>query len=117
MAKVIGSDALGALKTWILNKLSSKSDTGHTHTTAQITNFPTIPSVGNGTITINQGGVNKGSFTTNQSGNTTINLDGGGGGGTTSLVASIESNTDGTMILKNADGQSLGQINVYARFA
>lgn len=31
MAKVIGGDALGALKTWILNKLSGKSDTGHTH--------------------------------------------------------------------------------------
>lgn len=68
MAKVIGSDALGALKTWILNKLSGKSDTGHTHdgryyteseidtklggkansshthTKSQITDFPTIPS-------------------------------------------------------------------------
>lgn len=39
-----------------------------------------IPSVGNGTITINQGGVLKGTFTVNQSGNTTINLDAGGEG-------------------------------------
>lgn len=38
-----------------------------------------IPSVGNGTITINQGGVKKGTFTVNQSGNTVINLDEGGG--------------------------------------
>ena len=33
-----------------------------------------IPSVGNGTITINQAGSQKGTFTMNQSGNTTINL-------------------------------------------
>lgn len=33
-----------------------------------------IPSVGNGTVTITQNGVNKGSFTMNQSGNTTIAL-------------------------------------------
>ena len=35
---------------------------------------PTIPSVGNGTITITQAGETKGSFTTNQTGNTTIAL-------------------------------------------
>jgi len=44
-----------------------------------IKNKPTIPTVGNGTITITQGGVSKGTFTTNQSGNTTIALDSGGG--------------------------------------
>ena len=38
----------------------------------------TIPTVNNGTITINQGGALKGSFTVNQSGNTTIDLDSGG---------------------------------------
>lgn len=42
--------------------------------------LPTIPTIGNGTITINQGGTQKGTFTVNQSGNTTINLDAGGGG-------------------------------------
>ena len=36
-----------------------------------------IPTVGNGTITLTQDGVNKGTFTTNQSGNTTIELDSG----------------------------------------
>ena len=75
----------------------------HTHTKAQITDFPTsmpasdvyswakqsskpsyswseisgrptIPSVGNGTVTITQNGTNKGSFTLNQSGNATIAL-------------------------------------------
>lgn len=39
---------------------------------------PTIPSVGAGTITITQGGVTKGSFDVNQSGNTTIDVDAGG---------------------------------------
>lgn len=37
-------------------------------------NKPTIPSVGNGTVTITQNGTNKGSFTLNQSGNATIAL-------------------------------------------
>ena len=36
---------------------------------------------GDGTITINQGGVQKGQFTVDQSGNTTINLEAGGAGG------------------------------------
>lgn len=44
-----------------------------------LSNRPTIPTVGNGTITITQGGVTKGTFTTNQSGNTTIDVDAGGG--------------------------------------
>lgn len=37
-------------------------------------NKPTIPSVGNGTVTIKQAGTSKGTFTMNQSGNTTIEL-------------------------------------------
>lgn len=41
---------------------------------ADLSNKPTIPSVGNGTITIKQAGSTKGSFTMNQSGNTTIEL-------------------------------------------
>lgn len=36
--------------------------------------YPTVPSVGNGTITIKQAGTVKGTFTTNQSGDTTIEL-------------------------------------------
>lgn len=39
-----------------------------------ISGTPTIPTVGNGTITITQNGANKGSFTMNQSGNATIAL-------------------------------------------
>lgn len=47
---------------------------------SDLSGTPTIPTVGDGTITITQGGVTKGTFTTNQSGNTTIDVDAGGGG-------------------------------------
>lgn len=87
----------------INTKLNAKANSSHTHTKTQITDFPTsmpasdvyawakasskpsyswseisgkptIPSVGNGTVTITQNGTNKGSFTLNQSGNATIAL-------------------------------------------
>lgn len=90
-------------ETEINTKLNGKSNTGHKHVKADITDFPTsmpasdvyawakasskpsyswseisgrpsIPSVGNGTVTITQNGTNKGSFTLNQSGNATIAL-------------------------------------------
>lgn len=41
---------------------------------SNVSGRPTIPSVGNGTVTITQNGVNKGSFTMNQSRNATIAL-------------------------------------------
>lgn len=44
---------------------------------AFIKNKPTIPTVNDATVTINQGGVEKGTFTLNQSGNTTIDLNDG----------------------------------------
>lgn len=46
-----------------------------------LSNKPTIPTVGNGTITITQGGISKGTFAVNQSSNTTIDIDAGGGAG------------------------------------
>lgn len=51
----------------------------------------TIPTVGNGTITIKQGGTQKGTFTTNQSGNTTIELD--AGSTSTILTGTLVANT------------------------
>ena len=41
---------------------------------SDLSDKPSIPSVGNGTITVTQNGTTKGTFTTNQSGNTTIAL-------------------------------------------
>ena len=87
----------------IKSALDGKSNTGHKHVKADITDFPTsmpasdvpawakasskpsyswseisdrpsIPSVGNGTVTITQNGATKGTFTLNQSGNATIAL-------------------------------------------
>lgn len=88
-------------------KLSSKSDTSHSHTPAsigaansshthnksQITDFPTIPSVGNGTVTIKQNGTTKGTFTMNQSGNTTVELT---DNNTTYAAASTNPKANGT---------------------
>lgn len=44
---------------------------------AQILNKPTIPTVNDGTLTIQQNGTTVGTFSANQSGNTTVNLTGG----------------------------------------
>lgn len=116
-------------KTEVDNALAGKANTVHTHTISQITNAgalasqntvdyqtqvtnkPTIPTVGNGTITLTQGGVTKGTFTTNQSGNSTIDLDAGGGSQLTAGNAiNISDNVisvkyDGTTIGLNASGQ------------
>ena len=43
-----------------------------------LTNKPTIPVVNNGTLTIKENGVTKGTFTANQFGDTEVNLTGGG---------------------------------------
>ena len=43
-----------------------------------LSNTPTIPTVNDATLTINQGGVQKGTFTANASSNVTIDLDAGG---------------------------------------
>ena len=59
----------------------------------EIATVDQIPTVGNGTITINQGGVLKGTFTTNQSGNATIDLDAGGSSITNPLVIEDEDST------------------------
>lgn len=50
-----------------------------TLTASDVGALPSDTQIGNGTVTINQGGTQKGTFTLNQSGNTTINLDAGGG--------------------------------------
>jgi len=86
----------------------------------EVTNKPTIPTVGNGTITIIQGGVTKGTFTTNQSGNSTIALDaGGGGGGSTVLKKNITqssanvSESSGTVTVTDSDVTTSTIVNLY----
>ena len=67
--------------------LNGKANVVHTHTVSDITNFPTI---GNGTVSIYQNGSLAGTFTMNQTGDTTINLTGGGGGTTYSAGTGID---------------------------
>lgn len=71
MPQYLDKTGLTTLWTKIKNTFALKS---HTHTKSQIKDFPTIPTVNNPTITINQGGTKKGSFSLNQSGAATIDL-------------------------------------------
>lgn len=90
--KVVSADGLTKLIQLIKDNFVDNSTTvaGTVSTLATVatsgdyddlSNKPTIPTVGNGTITITQGGISKGTFTTNQGGNTAIDLDAGGAGG------------------------------------
>ncbi len=65
--------------------------------------------VGNGTITIKQGGVTKGTFTVNQSGNTTIELE---KGGTTAWqdITDKPQIGSGTVTFKDNGGTQLGKV-------
>ncbi len=62
---------MSALWNYIKSKLATVATSGSYN---DLSNKPTIPTVGNGTITIKQAGTTKGTFTTNQDGNTTIEL-------------------------------------------
>lgn len=66
-----------------LGNVDNTSDINKPVSTAQQSAIDAVAnSIGNGQITITQGGTTKGTFTVNQSGNTTIALDAGGGSGT-----------------------------------
>ena len=62
---------VSALWNFIKSKLATVAISGSYN---DLSNKPTIPSVGNGTVTIKQNGTSKGSFTMNQSGSATIEL-------------------------------------------
>lgn len=64
------STIFGKIKKWF-SDLKTVAFTGSYN---DLTNKPDIPTVGNGTITITQNGENKGSFSMNQNGNTSIAL-------------------------------------------
>lgn len=75
-----------------------------------IKNKPTIPTVNDGTLTIQQNGVTLDTFTANQSGNTTVNITASGGGDkniwyatcatATSTRAKIATTTTGDFVLE-----------------
>jgi hypothetical protein len=68
--------AIGKLEKALDGKQASGSysTTGHKHTKAEITDFPTIPTVNNGTLTIQKNGTNVATFTANQSSAATANI-------------------------------------------
>ena len=72
----------------LASKIRAKADSNSLASVAtsglysDLTGAPTIPTVYNGTLTIQQNGTQLGTFSANQSSNTTINITGGGGGQT-----------------------------------
>lgn len=116
-----------ASKAELSSGLATKANVVHNHIMSQITDAGTLakknsvdydtevtnkPTIGNGTISIYQNGTLAGSFTTNQTGNSTINLSGGGGGGSTYAPGDgiditsdvISAKVDGTTINFDASG-------------
>jgi hypothetical protein len=92
-----------------INKITSApTPNEHIAKTNEVVDFCNnlvIPTVGNGKITITQGGTIKGTFTTNQGGNTTIALDGGSGGSATDVQingTSITSNNVANIVTNTA---------------
>ena len=69
-------------ETGTYDKIATLSSTGYIRyrTPAEIKSDLGVPTVNNGTLTIQQEGTTLGTFTANQSGDTTINIAGGGGG-------------------------------------
>ena len=65
--------------------------------------------VGNGTITIKQGGVTKGTFTVNQSGSTTIELEKGNTVAWGDITGKPQIGS-GTVIFKDAGGTQIGAV-------
>lgn len=70
----VNADVPSGAKFTDTNTWRPQPDWNATSGDAVIKNKPTIPSVGNGTVTITQNSTSKGTFTMNQSGNTTIAL-------------------------------------------
>lgn len=85
--KVVSNDGLTKLIQLCKNNFISTSDTvtastvtlATVATTGDFDDLIHQPTIGNGTITVTQGGVTKGTFTVNQTSNTTLALDSGGG--------------------------------------
>ena len=75
---------------------------------AEILNKPTIPTVNDATITFTQGGVTKGTITTNQSSASTIALDAGGGA---TVPQSIDASIVGSLTISNADVSGFSNSN------
>lgn len=76
---------------------------------SDLSGTPTIPTVNNNTVTINQGGTQKGTFTLNQNSDVTINLDAAGAGTVTDVKV------DGTSVV--SEGVASIDLTSYAKSA
>ena len=72
--KLFGDVAIATLLNKIKAKFNSLAKVATSGSYNDLSGKPTIPSVGNGKITVKQGGITKGTFTVNQTGATTIEL-------------------------------------------
>lgn len=109
VAEILNKPTLGTMASESASDYTKTSGLATVATTGSytdLTNTPTIPAVGDGTITITQGGVTKGTFTTNQSGNTTIDVDAGG--------SSLPSQTGQSGKFLTTDGTDASWANVDA---
>ncbi len=78
-----------------------QSDWAETDTEA-VSYIKNKPNISDAEIVIKQNNVTKGSFTLNQNGSATINLEGGGGGGSTQVQSDwAETNTESVSYIKN----------------
>lgn len=90
----------------LAQKIRAKADSSSLASVAtsglysDLTGAPTIPTVYNGKLIIQQNGVNVGEFTANQSTDTTINLTGGGASYIAGTNITIASNTISTTAAK-----------------
>lgn len=83
------------------NGVQVQSDWAETDTEA-VSYIKNKPTISDAEIVIKQNNVTKGSFTLNQNGPATINLEGGGGGGSTQVQSDwAETNTESVSYIKN----------------
>ena len=83
------------------NGTQVQSDWAETDTEA-VSYIKNKPTISDAEIVIKQNNVTKGSFTLNQNGSATINLEGGGGGGSTQVQSDwAETNTESVSYIKN----------------
>lgn len=95
-----------------LNSLASVATSG---LYSDLTGAPTIPTVYNGTLTIQQNGTTLGTFSANQDTNETINITGGGSSSATVTTFYLTSLLDGTKSLYKDFGST--QPATYADFS
>lgn len=96
-------------------KLTSEIELATVATTGLYRDLTGIPTIGNATITFTQGGVTKGTITTNQDTDATIALDAGGGSGLTNTATGTDSLTILGSVASGSNSINIGvNSNVYA---